>query len=88
MHAFPSLVSNVCVCSYVDNILVALQDGVECVEVSLSVSSSLPQCLDLLLHALLFLSHFGPQSLQGSLQITKHVTSTFETKKKVDFHVI
>lgn len=71
MHAIPSQVTNVCVCSYVDNILVALQHSVECVEVSLSVSSSLPQGLGLLLQALLFLSHFAPQSLQGGLQITE-----------------
>lgn len=55
--------------SYVENIPVALQHGVERVQVSLSVSSGLSQCLDLARQAPLLLSRFRSQSLQRGLQI-------------------
>ena len=77
----------ICVCVfYVDNILVALEHSVECVEVSLSVSPGLPQSIDLLLHALLFLCCFTPQSLQGSLQSTEQGTPPSGVKKSLYHH--
>lgn len=57
-----------CVCvSHVDHILVALQHGVECVQVTLSVSAGFLQHLDLFLQALLSVGRLRPQSLQSAL---------------------
>lgn len=58
-------------CSHVDHVLVALQHGVERVQVPLSVSSSLLQRLDLFLQAVLPGRHLRLQSLQGGLPGSK-----------------